>query len=466
MQWPLGVLVSIGVLVRIVVSRMYYPALMQSFDSPRYARVDMALFGDFWMPAGYPMLLQLLHVLSHHLWFTIAIQHVMGVIVGVLLFLASRSLGLSRALALLPAGVALLSGDHLYLEHQIMADSTLIFWLTIGLTAAIIGLIDGSRAIWLSIAGLGLSCAALTRSVAIFSLPIFFVCCALFTCGTIAKRGKVLVVPLVSTCAVFATYVAACKIGHGQYIGLADMRGWNLYCRVAPFADCRQFTPPTGTEVVCETRPAAERPGPFGYVWDASSVPRQHFALAPETGAALGAFARQAILHQPFDYLSAVIVDLARYVEPWSTSNWHYAGQPPGILSFGWYDKSVEQVVVQALSKRYRGTHVRAHGKEFLAWYQNTTRVTGFILLALIALSIAGMFAGRTNLRLGSTLFGLTAFALYVVPVLTYSYDFRYGVPPVTFLVVAGMCGAASVWPRLNGEPLEINATESNSQCR
>lgn len=444
---PFLILVAIGIVVRVVLARMYYPAVMLSFDAPRYARVDMPLFGDFWMPAGYPILLQVLHGLSHHLWFTIAVQHAMGVIVGVLLFIACRQLGLPRAVALVPSAVALLSGDHLYLEHQIMADSTLIFWLTVGLTAAVFVVRGDSEWIWIIIASVALSFAALTRSVAISSLPILFFCSGSFVRGSAVHRSKIVLIGVVAACAVFSLYIGSWYGSHGQYLGLVDMRGWNLYSRVAPFADCTRFTPPPGTEVLCETRPAEQRPGPFGYVWDLTSIARRKFLLGPDTGVRLEAFARDAILHQPLDYLRAVAVDLARYVEPWSTSQWAYAGQSPGILSFGWRDTNVEQVVVQALAKQYRGTKVRVHGKDILAMYQNIMRLTGFPVLALIAGTLVGMVATQSPLRLGSVLFGLTAFALYIVPALTVSYDFRYGVPAVTFLTVSGLCGFASIWP-------------------
>ena len=59
------------------------------------------------------------------------------------------------------------------------------------------------------------------------------------------------------------------------------------------------------------------------------------------------------------------------------------------------------------------------------------------------------MFKARGPLRLGVFLFGLSAFALYLVPVLTVSYDYRYGIPPETFVVVSGVLGAVSLWPQL-----------------
>ena len=223
------------------------------------------------------------------------------------------------------------------------------------------------------------------------------------------------------------------------------MRGWNLYSRIAPFADCRKFDPPEGTSILCEQRAPADRPGPFGYVWDLNSVPRVSFELGPDSGRKLAAFARQAILHQPRDYLRAVLTDLAKYVDP-SINPRPYAGQPPALLSFGWRDTTEEQLVVRTMSRGYRGTAVHVHGQRILGYYQNVFRVSGLSICAFTLFTVIGMFTARGPLRLGVFLFGLSAFALYLVPVLTVSYDHRYGIPPGTLVVISGVLGAASFW--------------------
>src|SRR5215467_6579942 len=88
---PFLILLGTGLFIRIILMLLYFPAVMIFVDSPRYARINAwPLFGDFWMPAGYPMLLQVLHTISQQMWVTIAIQHLMGLAVGPLLFLALR----------------------------------------------------------------------------------------------------------------------------------------------------------------------------------------------------------------------------------------------------------------------------------------------------------------------------------------------------------------------------------------
>jgi hypothetical protein len=147
--------------------------------------------------------------------------------------------------------------------------------------------------------------------------------------------------------------------------------------------------------------------------------------------------------------LRAVVTDLAKYVDP-SINPRPYSGQPPEILSFGWRDMTVEQAVVLAMSRGYRGTAVHLHGQGILRFYQNVFRVNGLSIFVFALLTVLGMVKARGSQRLGVFLFGLSAFALYLLPVLTLSYDYRYGIPPGTFVVVSGVLGAASVWSQLH----------------
>ena len=139
---PFLILLAIAGSARVALMLAYFPAIMIFVDSPRYARINSwPLFGDFWMPAGYPMLLQLLHAISNRLWVTIAFQHLLGVSIGAFLFLALRRLGIARWIACLPAAVPLLSGDQLYQEHTVMSDFFFTVLATAGVCVAIRGLI-------------------------------------------------------------------------------------------------------------------------------------------------------------------------------------------------------------------------------------------------------------------------------------------------------------------------------------
>ena len=106
-------------------------------------------------------------------------------------------------------------------------------------------------------------------------------------------------------------------------------------------------------------------------------------------------------------------------------------------------------MVVGALANKYDGTTVHLRGQEALGVYQSLTRVGGFALLAAVMASLLGMIRSRGDLRLAILLFGLSGFGLYLLPVLTLSYDFRYGIPAETLVVVSGLLGALSLGRRI-----------------
>jgi len=442
------VLVAVGILVRTILMLAYIPAILLHWDSARFARIGWSIYGDFWMPAGYPMFLWLLRQLSTQLWVTIAIQHLLGLGTATFLYLSMRRLGVARAIACIPAAIPLLSGDHLYLEHTVMADHLMIFLAAGGIWAAIYGLVPNLHLRWLVFASTLLAMAALTRTVGVVLLPILVFTTALWVRESFRTRCVAVVAALLPGMGVFALYIGGFYVSHGQYLGLTDMSGWNLYSRVAPFADCAKFTPPEGTAILCEERPPSKRPGPFGYVWDLESVSRKRFELGPKTGRILGEFAKRAIIHQPLEYARSILIDLVRFIDPAIAPRRPYDGQTSEILSFGWRDTTVEERLVRAMSRSYKGTHVRLHWQYMLAFYQNLSRPSGLILVVLFALSIAGLVKARGAIRLGITFFGLTAFGFYVIPVMTLSYSFRHGIPPETFIVPSGVLGAICVWRR------------------
>ncbi len=427
---PFLILLGTGLFVRILLMFLYVPAVMIFVDSPRYARINSwPLFGDFWMPAGYPMLLQLLHAISNQLWVTIACQHLLGAGTGIFVFLVLRRLGVAQWIACIPAAVPLLCGDQLFQEHTVMSDFLLTFLAIAGVCLAICGLVPQLHLGWLAVGSALLGAAGLTRNIGFALVAVLGVCSAVWFRSSLRRSSLAFVTATLPALLVFGCYWSAYKLAHGRYLGLNDMRGWNLYARAAPFADCGKFAAPAGTEILCEQRRPSERPGPFGYVWDLKSTPRQRFVLGPETGKKLEVFAWRAILHQPCDYVRAVLIDLAKYIDPAIAARQRYGGTPRDVLSFGYRNES-EKLVVDAMAKGYRGVKVRVRSQPLLVFYQNTFRIDGLIICTLLFFTVYGVFKARGPICLGIWLFGLSALALYATPVIVMSYDFRYGIPP------------------------------------
>ena len=99
----------------------------------------------------------------------------------------------------------------------------------------------------------------------------------------------------------------------GRTDGYSDVEGFQLYGRVAQFADCKKFKPPGRTRLLCQTTPPAQRAGPTFQLFS-SDLPLNQKAFnlhLPRDSALLGRFGQQAILHQPGAYLSAIFEEYA-----------------------------------------------------------------------------------------------------------------------------------------------------------
>jgi hypothetical protein len=447
------ILLVIAVAFRIATMALYFPAVMMSVDSPRFARVSPPdIFGDYWMPAGYAAFLKVLHVVSDQVWFSIAVQHLIGVAAGFTVYLAVRRLEVSPGLATLAAAVPLLSGDVLYLEHWFMSDVFLLDMTVFALAAAVYGLVPRMDTRWLVVSGSLAAAAALSRSVGTAVVLVIAGCAACWIRQGWRRRLIAGGAVVVGAAVIFGGYLLAFEIKNGRYLGMTDMAGWNLYARVAPFADCSRFTAPPGTRVLCERTPPDRRFGALGYVWDANSVARRNFEpVGPKTGAPLESFAKQVILHQPGDYAVAVGTDLLRYVEPSAGSQRGYSGQGRELVSFGYRDPTIEKYVTSALAARYSGTGVSAPGLHTLTVNQQLFRVDRLWLLVFLILTVVGIWVLRGPTRLGVALFGATSVALYVLPTMTVSYDFRYGIPPGVLLAISGVIALAGLLDRARG---------------
>jgi 4-amino-4-deoxy-L-arabinose transferase-like glycosyltransferase len=454
--WPLIILVGVGIALRIVVEVAAWPTMFEWVDAVRYARVDPTqLFGDFWMPAGYPVFLDILHAINGSVGFTILVQHCLGVVTAVLFYLISRRLGVGRYLSLVPCAVVMLSGDEIYLEHIMMGDSFYLFTLTLALYLFVRALGSPSNVWALVVAGLVTGLACLTRTTAL-ALPVVLIVWLAFARVDGQRRIKMVLRRLtyfgVPILVVVVGYVGVAS-AIGPYAGMFDMSGFHLYARVAPFAQCSQFIPPAETRKLCQKNPVTSRFGPEYYEWDLTSPVRRDFSLSPATARLAGAFADQVIIHQPVDYLKAVGLDLARYVDP---SLGHLPagfGEGHSLMSFSNFDPQQERQLSAQLSTRYSGaTPPSRRWLSDLADVQGVLRVGPVLMLVFLAAVLGGLVFARRRTRGGLLAVSTLALLLFLGPVATFTYDIRYGVPPDAFLALAAALGVQALWSRF-GHP-------------
>jgi hypothetical protein len=308
-----------------------------------------------------------------------------------LLYALGRRTGAPVWVAVIGAAAVLLSLDQIVLEHIILSEALFVFLFVATLYVCVRALDDprplawilDTRHAWLIGAGLLLAMCAWVRGVAAPLAPFLLLWILLAVPGTWRRRFANAVVAGIAIAALMLTYFALNDMRTGTF-GLSQSTGWGLYSRVAPLADCSQFTPPAGTESLCEQTPPGTRNGPDFYGWEPGSPAVQLYTYPPTGDDKLGAFARESIRAQ------------RRMDGP-----------------------------VEALSE-----------------VQDWVRVQPLLMLAAMVLGIAGIVFTRGRVRAVLILLCGGGLLLFFVPSATANYNARYAIPSSGPIVLAGAIAA------------------------
>ena len=320
MYIALGVVFLVGLALRLYFIWRWRPALIGFPDTSIY--IEDALTGIFNDPlrvGGYSEFLRLMHGIHPHLSFAIFVQHLLGLASGLLLFGAVRRAGLSGWVALVPAAVVMLGGSEIFVEHAPLSEAVFIFLVDLALYAIVRAWKGGWG--WAVLAGLALGAATDVRSLGLVLLAVMIVVAPLTAPGAWRRRALIGAVILLAAALPIGGFLRAHEQAEG-YGGFTGAGYFDLYARVAPFADCSKFTPPAGTADLCIHVPRSQRPGHD--VWEFTGIsPAVHAfgepdVTVPQPGenAKLRSFAEAAILGQPLEYLEYVGRDLVRIVDP------------------------------------------------------------------------------------------------------------------------------------------------------
>ena len=447
-RWLAAVLVA-GALLRLLFVLAWQPAFMGWPDAASYIDVSQGeLFGNELRPAGYSMFLWLLHALAPSLTLVIVLQHLLGLATAALLYFAVARTGAPPLLGLVPAAVVALGGDGVFLEHSPISEALFIFLVAAAVYAGVRAL-EGESLRWPAICGVLLALAATVRVVAVPLLFAFAFCMLMAASAPLRRRLLLTAVGAAGVLAVLAPYYAAEYSAVGK-TGLARNGVWNMYGRVAPFANCKEFTPPQGTEPLCETTPRPARPltSQYTFNWYFSPAVRvldnPHTASKEETDQ-VAAFVWAVIVNQPLDYAEEVGAGLLRYVAPESFKG--YGGGP------SYHDLVHKPILFNKLfmsegravaAKHYRDAQGYDTNRGLLAAlrsYESATRIQGplFVVLALLALAAPLLAKGRA--RGPALLFLLCALTLMVTPVATVEFSARTAIPGFGALGAAAALG-------------------------
>ncbi|MFB4313353.1 hypothetical protein [Actinomadura sp. 21ATH] len=458
---------AVAVAVRVIAVRGY-PAPWWFGDSAGYLKVAIELGPGDLRPSGYPFLLWLLKPF-HSFTVVVAVQHAIGVLTGVLVYLlvwrAGQAAwrrrppgriawrrwlpGLIAAAATVPV---LIPVHQIALEHMLMSDFLFTFLLLLAMTV----ILWRERMTWWTggLAGLVMASAALTRSA---GLPLILV----LLVGMLLRRAGWRA--CVSAAGVYAVailaYMAWFNSVYGQFTVAKASQIW-LYGRTADFADCRIIKPSPELAIMCpkQTNPAISPA--FSSMWTDDSAFRNipGWVTGPHADKLAGEFAWKAIMAQPGDYAAVIVRDTFRsfewerkpYPTPWT---WHQYEFSKGEE---WADDDA------LLAERYdpagsgRPRVVEPHASRVLA-YQDHAAMPGTFLGYMMLAGLAGLVRNLRHLgrwRVGGGLLhwlrtvllpGSLGLALLVIPAATADFDYRYVVPAVPFAIVAA---ALALLPR------------------
>ena len=272
----LAALFVAGGLLRLGLMYSVRPAFLGYADTHVYLYAAERLDNGHWFasqhqPNGYPIFVELLHFIAAKIPVLILVQHLLGLASGLLLYATVRRAGGPPWLGLFPAAVIFLGGFQIFVEHTPLSEPLFVFLVSVGLYAAVRAM-DEPRPWWPAVVGVAIGIAPTVRTSGSTLVPLLLLW-FLFEPGqrwrARALRTGAYALPVI---VVLGTYVVAQHSVTG-YTGLSRTGIWNLYGRAAPFADCNKFTPPEGTEVLCEDIPPDDRPGPAHYVYDLSRSP-------------------------------------------------------------------------------------------------------------------------------------------------------------------------------------------------
>ncbi|MEV4092777.1 phospholipid carrier-dependent glycosyltransferase [Streptosporangium saharense] len=457
-RWFLVVL-GLGVVLRALAMLGYRPALWFP-DSYTYVVTAMRPRPDLVRPAGYSMFLRLFEPF-HSFAVVAGVQHLLGLLTGVLVYLTARRLRAPAWAATLACVPVLLDAYQIELEHLLVSD-TLFTTLVVTAVCLAVRRADGRGwAVRASAIGLLVAGATLTRTV---GLPLV----ALLGAWLLYReRGRVAVA------AVTLAAAALPIVGYGVWfhattgrIGLVGANGAFLYAKTMTFADCAVMRPSPELAVLCDPRPPARRPPSQEYIWDQTSplVRLPGITFTRENDALAGEFASLAIRSQPLDYLGSVLTELGRSftldrpVYPDQEIYDHYlfpvtTPEPPGRYP---------AVVGAGFAQRYeRGPIDTRVVEPYAGWmraYQGAVALPGAALLVILlvppVVALVRRAKGYGPLSTVWVLPWATAVTLLVMPAAVAEFDYRYVLPAVP---LAGLAAAfAASKPSFSNIPRNV----------
>ena len=432
-NWAFVVVLFVGLVLRALAMIAYEPSLpLRSGDAYQYLARSITLsVEDSYHPFFYSAILRLFTSLGSLVWLTAA-QHVVGIGLGVLIYLSLRRFGLHPVLAALGAAPILLDGYQIALEHQPLTETFFEGFAVGGLLLAAWS--ARPRMGTVAAAGLLLGASVLIRfpGLAVFPVVLLYLFARRVEWTRLAVLLASFLVPLLVYAAWFQTQTGS--------FTLTNRNGFYLYGRVAAFADCKDVEVPVRERIFCPENLQHEpghglfNAGLPGYIRRdpannplAESVSRRMIVAKP------GAFAKAVLGDFGTYFLTRASQDDERWLMAGALSQRDKNHVPPGIeIDF----------------------RLRSQPASLLRAWQEHVWVYGPLLAACLALGLIGGIAGwaratRPPWGPESLLFTAAALGVLLFPTVFAVYHFRYYVPAIPLAGPAAVLGASAIYYRV-----------------
>lgn len=442
----LFILLVAATTLRVLAWLSLQPATWFSGDSFSYVAAAVHPGPGLWRPTGYSLLLLLPLRPAHSLALVTAVQHLLGLGVGVAVYAVLLRYRLPRWAATLAVTPVLLDAYLVSIEQMLLSEAVFIPLVVLAF-ALLLWRPAGPGPVAAGLAGLALGLATVTRST---GLPLVAVAAVLLLARRLgwarfgARLGSLLVAAALPIGAYAAWY-------HHDYRawGTSASGGLFLYGRVSQFVDCGRLN---GLDPVvralCPAEPIGSRKDETYYVFSPLSPAQRLPGPMTRKDALAGRFARQAILDQPGDYAAQcwrrLTTLFSARAKP-SADRYRLAG--------GASVPSSSRPAVRAYQHGSADTRADPRGVAALLAYQRVAWTPGVACLLALLAALAGAAFGRDpghrGIRGAILLLAGAAAVLYLVPAMTVGPDMRYRFPTMPLLAAAGFLGLALLAERV-----------------
>ena len=450
-HWLFGLVLVAALVLRILVALAFRPIMWFGGDSASYLATGLRLIPDPARVGGYGFMLWVLRPL-HSFALVGAVQHLMGLAMGVLIYLLARRYGLPAWAATLATVPVLFDAYELQLESDALPDVPFAFLVVLALYLLLRSPGERRPAPTMAAAFL-LGVSALLWPVGLVLLGVLLA--VLLIALLIRRAGLVTVLAaLLAGALPVAAYGAWFSI-HRHQFSLTRSDGVYLWSRTMSFADCAVIRLPAAERPLCP--PPGPRIAASLYIWNANSpvlaMPTGRFSA--RTNHLALAFALRAIAAQPGDYAAAVGHDFslsfywdrpvhpdAAIVNRYQFADATTAWVPPTLWTPGGGTLAGDQAAYN--SGRPAPTRAVQPYASWLVTYQRYVYLRGTLLGVILLAGLAGMVIRRRVS--GPGLPWAFAVTILLVPPLVADFDLRYLVPAVP---VACLAAALAFAPRL-----------------